>query len=428
MSFDPRNRALALCGIIVLASACALARSASLPAHAAAGAAYGVLAMSGVLGAILAWERRDRTALLIVLAIALAARIALFASPPLFSHDAYRYLWDGRVMLAGHDPLALAPRDPALARLARDPLFASVDYRTIPSLYPPFAYVLFFAGALLRVGAYGEKAVMLAGDLLAITLALAVLARRKLPLGRVAAYAWSPLVLVEFAQNGHVESWAVAAVLAAALALAAERRTLAAAALACATLVKLTPLAFVPVAFARAPRAAIGCGLACAAAFIVAYACGVPVFGSLGHYVAGQRFFPTIFRVVGPFGAATLLTCAIAWATWRRRGGSSFESGVIAVQVAFMLCTPNALPWYAALVPAVVPLVDAQRRAWRVGRITLLFGAAALPLIYGPPVFLPVTPQSVAAFALAALLCVAAYAALLSGRQQRRPLVSEEFV
>ncbi len=427
MSFDLRDRALLASGTVLIASACALAYDASSNAHAAAGIAYGTLALSGLLGTVLAWERRGRTALIVILAVALAARIILCASPPLFSHDAYRYLWDARVILTAHDPLALAPNDPALARLARDPLFANIDYRTIPSLYPPFAYLLFLAGALIGAGVYGEKAIMLVGDLLAIALALRLLAHLKLPLGRIAAYAWSPLVLVEFAQNGHVESWSVVAVLAVALALAVERRALAAAALACASLIKLTPLALVPVAFARAPRAAAGSVVACAAVYFIAYAWGVPVFGSLGNYVAEQRFFPTVFRIAGPLGAGALFASAVAVIAWRRYAGASFETGAIAVQVAFMLCTPNALPWYATLVPALVPLVDARRRAWRVGRVALLFVAATLPLGYGPPVFRPLT-QWAAAFAIAALSCALAYAAAPFGRAHQRTLVSEEFV
>ena len=126
-SFSAPNRALALCGTIVVASACALARGASSPLHDTAGLSYGVLATSGLVGATLAWKRCDRSALIIVLVVALAARVALFASPPVFSHDAYRYLWDGRVMLGGHDPLALAPNSPALATLAHDPLFGFID-------------------------------------------------------------------------------------------------------------------------------------------------------------------------------------------------------------------------------------------------------------------------------------------------------------
>ena len=97
MSFDLRDRALLASGTVLIASACALAYDASSNAHAAAGIAYGTLALSGLLGTVLAWERRGRTAFIVILAVALAARIILCASPPLFSHDAYRYLWD-----AGH--------------------------------------------------------------------------------------------------------------------------------------------------------------------------------------------------------------------------------------------------------------------------------------------------------------------------------------
>ena len=50
-----------------------------------------------------------------LLLVALVLRLFLIAAP--VSDDVYRYVWEGRVRLAGFNPYLLAPDDPALAHL-----------------------------------------------------------------------------------------------------------------------------------------------------------------------------------------------------------------------------------------------------------------------------------------------------------------------
>ena len=47
----------------------------------------------------------------LIVAMGLAARLALFASEPILEDDYQRYLWDGAVTAAGHNPFAVAPQD-----------------------------------------------------------------------------------------------------------------------------------------------------------------------------------------------------------------------------------------------------------------------------------------------------------------------------
>ena len=46
--------------------------------------------------AFVAWQRRDRRVLLVVLLFALIFRVAAWTWPPALSDDLYRYIWDGR--------------------------------------------------------------------------------------------------------------------------------------------------------------------------------------------------------------------------------------------------------------------------------------------------------------------------------------------
>ena len=48
----------------------------------------------------------------LVLGVAVAMRLLTLAAPPLLSSDLYRYVWDGRVQLAGINPVSLPARPP----------------------------------------------------------------------------------------------------------------------------------------------------------------------------------------------------------------------------------------------------------------------------------------------------------------------------
>ena len=75
----------------------------------------------GGLGAYAASRRGDRSdqrsALVIILAGAVAMRLALLFVEPYLSSDIYRYIWDGRVQAAGINPYRYLPADEALRGL-----------------------------------------------------------------------------------------------------------------------------------------------------------------------------------------------------------------------------------------------------------------------------------------------------------------------
>ena len=93
----------------------------SLAAHVHWG--WHLLAAALVFGALAWWVRRDlgtvsRPALLMITVAVQATGLLVF---PLTSDDIYRYVWDGRVQLAGIDPYRFVPLDPALTLPARRP-------------------------------------------------------------------------------------------------------------------------------------------------------------------------------------------------------------------------------------------------------------------------------------------------------------------
>lgn len=189
-------------------------------------AAIGRFARRGNSPAMVAW----------VLVTSAALRAPLLGSAPILEVDLYRYLWDGAAVSAGVSPYLYSPSqalaaeasdpaiDDALRRLAerRDAApgvrraLEAVHYADLTTVYPPVSVAVFaFADRLCPVEASLErrvrvlKAILVGFDLGTLALVVGLLLRCGLPVGLGLAYGWSPLVLKEFANSGHLDSIAV---------------------------------------------------------------------------------------------------------------------------------------------------------------------------------------------------------------------------
>ncbi|MFQ5926457.1 MAG: hypothetical protein ACE5MH_03385 [Terriglobia bacterium] len=191
----------------------------------------------------------------LILAAAVLFRLTLVGAVPTLSDDLYRYQWEGRLQAAGWNPYLVTPADPELVAL-RDANFARVPGPHVPTAYPPLAELYFYG--LVRVGG-GLRALNWAAlglDLAALGLVLLLLGARGEPLERVLIYAWCPLVVVEFAGNGHYDGLALVTLLLANLLIIRQRRGGSIVALAAATLSKwfaglLLPVFLAPYLSAR---------------------------------------------------------------------------------------------------------------------------------------------------------------------------------
>src|SRR5579871_3524903 len=191
--------------------------------------------------------RNMRSDLLAIFLVALAVRIALVASPPSLSDDIYRAVWDARLVSHGINPYAYAPLAPELQPLRDELIWPRVNHPEQRTPYPPLAEI---AGAL-AYKAHPESVrsmQALAGtlDLLAALLLAALLARLGSDPRRCIVVAWSPIGAAQFAHSGHNDAEMVAALIAVPLLLTSGKRSLAAAALAAATMVKLVPVVGLP--------------------------------------------------------------------------------------------------------------------------------------------------------------------------------------
>ncbi|MEM9191178.1 MAG: hypothetical protein AAGF12_18495 [Myxococcota bacterium] len=128
------------------------------------------------------------------------ASVPMVASPPVFSDDLYRYLWDGEIVRQGINPYRYAPDDPALAEF-RDPLWRKINNSDIPTIYPPVAQLVFAVAGVFGKSAAVLKAICVAAHIATTWLVGRLTWRRE----AVAVYGLNPLVVSEVALGGHVD-------------------------------------------------------------------------------------------------------------------------------------------------------------------------------------------------------------------------------
>ena len=188
---------------------------------------------------------------LIVVAVALAMRLPVVLAPPFLSTDINRYIWDGRVQVAGINPYRYLPADPALQSL-RDPSFPLISRATTArTIYPPVAQIVFQTVARISPTITAMKLTMVGFEALACWAMLRLLDLARLPRARVLTYAWNPLAVWAFAGNGHVDAVAVGLLAVALLLRATRRDTWVGVALGAAVLVKFLPAAVAPALWRR---------------------------------------------------------------------------------------------------------------------------------------------------------------------------------
>src|SRR5580704_7035041 len=88
--------------------------------------------------------------MLVVLGVAVAMRLIVLFPQPFLSSDMYRYVWDGRVQVAGINPYHYFPADPALQSLRDEAIYPHINRAEVArTIYPPFAQLVFHAVALI---------------------------------------------------------------------------------------------------------------------------------------------------------------------------------------------------------------------------------------------------------------------------------------
>jgi len=168
-----------------------------------------LLVMSAAYAVLVYLAFRGAGSLPVLVLAGVAARALLLIPDEGLSDDLYRYLWEGRVLVAGENPYQHAPDAEALAALRDDATWPRVTHKDVPAAYPPAALAVFAAVDVVHATPRAIRLVMVIADLLTWWGLVLLLRARRLDARRSVVWGLSPLVLVEFAASGHVDALAV---------------------------------------------------------------------------------------------------------------------------------------------------------------------------------------------------------------------------
>ena len=169
-----------------------------------------------------------------IVLVGLSMRVILIGSTPIQEVDIYRYMWDGVVVTHGispfrYPPLAIADEESATHEpevkhlrnlVAQDAgireVLNRVHYPELPTVYPPASQLVFAAAAIVTPKKSSVatrilimKSWIVAFDLASLGCIWLLLRHYGKHSAWLIAWGWSPLVLKEFANSGHLDSIAV---------------------------------------------------------------------------------------------------------------------------------------------------------------------------------------------------------------------------
>ncbi len=300
-----------------------------------------------------------------VVAAALLFRLTMAPVMPALSGDVYRYRWEGLVQASGLNPYLVSPDETAHLR---DDTYPRIPVPSVRSGYGPVA-------SLVERGGY-EVARRLTADphrqafwmklpSVLFELVLLLTLSQALPVSGLIIYAWCPLPVIEFWWNGHNDSLAVFAMMAALLLSRRQFWPAAHAMLGLAIAVKWWPAILWPLLVAKTPRWPRTVWIAP----VVLALTTLPYWTHdwprlllnaryMSGYVGGWRNNDSLYGLIlaatgdqylAKYAAFALLAATVIWMMahkWR------LEKAWLGALVATLLLSANCHPWYLTwLVP-----------------------------------------------------------------------------
>lgn len=277
---------------------------------------------------------------------------AYWGALPALSNDAFRYQWDGWMVLHGLDPYRHAPLE-VTAFHTSWVQHLPPDHRAVSTVYPPLS-LLFFAAAR-SLGAWaGIYGLLMTGINLLTTVVLAKLLKaRGLDSSRCIYFAWHPLLILESAHGGHIDALGVLLIALSLLALEHEKFKISISLVLASVAVKLWPVILVPVWMRRYRRCVLPASVGCAGiAFIFLLLYSFAPDSGFVKYALSWEFnglFYSISKRLFPASARGL--CAVFFLVflsyaWLKAGGRDILDSVQAIILAYVVFSPTVYPWY----------------------------------------------------------------------------------
>ena len=289
--------------------------------------------------------------------------------------DAYRYVWEGRVQLAGINPYAKSPMDVDLEHL-RDDDWAKINHPDYSAIYPPLAQAQFALAAFIQPSIHTVKTLHVLWDVLVVALLGGCLRRAGRKPHEAILYGLCPLVLTAFGIEGHLDSLMLLWLVGTVWAVQTKRTSIAGALLGAAIATKILPIVLWPWFALRHPRAAaIAIG-------VVAISClpyvsaGGDLLTSLGRFSQKSEFFSFLGAIgVTRFGTRLALIAmaaaliGVVWLLAHRR--KTFTHFALGASSATILLMPVVHYWYLAMV--IVFAAFHRRASWILAALAMVF-------------------------------------------------------
>jgi len=189
--------------------------------------------------------------------LAVGLRLLFLISTPNLSQDFYRFIWDGRMILAGFNPYLFTPESFIIKDIF--PIHQALElYNGMGVLngshftnYPPLNQLCFvIAGLISGKSILGSVVVMrliiISADLGTLYFGKKLLQKLNIPIHHIFWYILNPFIIIELSGNLHFEGVMIFFLVLTIYLLHLNKWKLAALALACSVSVKLIPLIFLP--------------------------------------------------------------------------------------------------------------------------------------------------------------------------------------
>lgn len=301
---------------------------------------------------------------------AVVLRLAFLPLLPGLTDDLYRYIWDGLLQGEGINPYRYAPNHEALAEYQSAVIYDRLNSASYYSVYPPLSQLAFAVGGWAHDSGWTVSYYVLKGMFVGAELGGVWVLSRLTSARTLLLYAWNPLVLIETAGQGHVETLLVPCLLGLVWAVRHGRGRLASVAVAAAGLVKLYPFVLWPFLLRRYGWTAVWPGGLLAIAVSLPYAApytlphikaSVDLFAHLFEFNAGPYYFfkhvawlatgTDWSKVVGPtFRYVFLALLPGLYLLDARRDWSMRRAAFLTVGL-FLVLSSTVHPWY------IVPLL-----------------------------------------------------------------------
>lgn len=171
---------------------------------------------------------------------------------PIGSDDIYRYMWDGKVQSHGINPYLYAPNDPALSKLHSSLLPAKMNFIDMKTIYFPLSQWLFYAGySLSGESVWGYKIILFVSEILTFISIYLLITHLKIKSKYILLYVLSPLPIIHFAIDAHLDALGFPLILFSLLFYLKEKKFLSAVLLGLSLSIKPIGLVLIPVFFLK---------------------------------------------------------------------------------------------------------------------------------------------------------------------------------